>query len=286
MAFPQLSAPVRCRTERVPHGGVLFHRRHRPEGRRGPAALAGLPRFVDRAGQPLPVQRRARAGAPGVHATGHQPGRPVHRPRPVQVGQRLVRPRQRGRGPPGPGPAVQVGGPGRRRREPLLRRRVRRLVPQRPRRRRGHQPGHRVLTPPVRSRPAVHRSQRGGHLQRGHRLRHAGAPVGSGHPAAGRRGHVPGQEQGPVTGRGVRRVAPGEVGGPPGDLRRSPPLHRPRRAGGALPAHRLGQGRPHRGHGGAGPLAPPVPGTARTDGIHPLRRGDRPHLLAGAVGPP
>ena len=134
------------------------------------------------------------------------------------------------------------------------------LVPQRPRRRRGHQPGHRVLAPAVRSRPAVHRSQRGGHLQRGHRLRHAGPPVGPGHPAAGRRGHVPGQEQGPVPGGGVRRVAPGEVGGPPRDLRRPPPLHRPRRAGGALPAHRLGQGRPHRGHGGAGPLAPPVRG--------------------------
>ena len=26
--------------------------------------------------------------------TGHQPGRPVHRPRPVQAGQRLVRSRQ------------------------------------------------------------------------------------------------------------------------------------------------------------------------------------------------
>ena len=67
-----------------------------------------------------------------------------------------------------------------------------------------------------------------------------GRQIGPGHPPAGRRGHVPGQEQGPVAGRGVRRVAPGQVGGPPRDLRRPAPLDRPRRAGRPLPAHRLG----------------------------------------------
>ena len=112
----------------------------------------------------------------------------------------------------------------------------------------------------------------------------AGPPDGPGHPATGRRGHVPGQEQGPVAGRGVRRVAAGQVGRPTRDLRRSAPLHRPQRAGRPLPADRLGGRRPHRGHGGAGPVAPPVPGPARPDGIHPLRRGDRSHLLARPLG--
>ena len=99
--------------------------------------------------------------------------------------------------------------------------------------------------------------------QRRDLLRDAGPPVGPGHPPAGRRGHVPGQEQGPVPGRGVRRVAPGQVRGPTRDLRRSAPLDRPQRAGRPLPAHRLGQGRPDRGHGGTGAVAPPVAGTAR-----------------------
>ena len=132
VAVPQLAAPVGRRPGRRPHGGVLVHRRHRPQGGRGPAALAGLPRLAHRAGQPLPVQRRARARADGVDAAGDQPGRPVHRPRPVQAGQRLLRPRQWRRGPVGPGPAVQVGGARRRRGQPVLGRRVRRAVPQRP----------------------------------------------------------------------------------------------------------------------------------------------------------
>ncbi len=117
-------------------------------------------------------------------------------------------------------------------------------------------------------------------------VRHAGPPERPGHPPAVRRGHVPGQEQGPVTGRGVRRVAAGQVGGPTRDLRRPAPLHRPQRAGRPLPAHRLGQRRPHRGHGGAGPLEPSVAGPARAHGVHPLRRGDRPHLQARTLGPP
>ena len=41
------------------------------------------------------LQRRARARAADVHAERHQPGRPLHRPRPLQARQRLVRPRQR-----------------------------------------------------------------------------------------------------------------------------------------------------------------------------------------------
>ena len=51
---------------------------------------------------------------------GHQPGRPLHRPRPLQAGQRLLRPRQRRRGAAGAGPPVQVGGPQGRRRQPVL----------------------------------------------------------------------------------------------------------------------------------------------------------------------
>ena len=113
VALPQLTAPVRDRTAGRAHGGVLVHRRHRPEGGRGPTALAGLPRLPHRARQPVALQRRTRAGTDGVPAAGDQPGRPVHRPRPVQAGQRLVRPRQRRRGAAGPGPAVQVGGTGR-----------------------------------------------------------------------------------------------------------------------------------------------------------------------------
>ena len=107
-------------------GGVLVHRRHRPQGGRSPAPLAGLPRLPHRTGQPLAVQRRARARAAGVHAAGHQPGRPLHRPRPLQAGQRLLRSCQWRRGAVGPGPAVQVGRARRRRGQPVLGRRVRR----------------------------------------------------------------------------------------------------------------------------------------------------------------
>ena len=138
VALAQLTPALGCGPERVAHGGLLVHRRHRPKGRRSPAPLARLPRLPHRPGQPLAVQRRTRARAVGVHATGHQPGRALHRPRPVQAGQRLLRPRQRRRGAAGPGPAVQVGRPGRGRGQSLLRRRVRRAVPQRPRRRGGH----------------------------------------------------------------------------------------------------------------------------------------------------
>ncbi len=96
VAVGQRPAPVGGGPDRGADGGLLVHRRHRPQGGRGPAALAGLPRLADRARQPVAVQRRTRARADGVHAAGHQPGRALHRPRPLQAGQRLVRPRRAG----------------------------------------------------------------------------------------------------------------------------------------------------------------------------------------------
>ena len=121
MAVAQLTAPFRRRPGRRADGGVLVHRRDRSQGGRSPAPLAGLSRLPHRARQPLPVQRRARARAAGVDAAGNQPGGAVHRPRPLQAGQRLLRPRQWRRGAVGTGPEVQVGRTRRRRGQPVLR---------------------------------------------------------------------------------------------------------------------------------------------------------------------
>ena len=161
----------------VAHGGVLVHRRHRPQGGRGPAPLAGLPRLADRARQPLALQRRARARAAGVDAAGHQPGRAVHRPRPLQAGQRLVRPRQRGRGAAGAGPAVQVGRPRRRRGQPVLAATSSSCCAATSTTSTSPSSLATEYSPAaVRTGPAVDRPQGGGHLQRRRVLRDAGTP--------------------------------------------------------------------------------------------------------------
>ena len=134
--------------------------------------------------------------------TRHQPGRALHRPRPLQAGQRLLRPLERRRGPPRPGPA------GSRRR------------PSGPATWSAGSPvtsssccaatsatsqhavsaGQGVLAGPGRRPvPALHRSRRSwSRAASGVSFVDARAPDRPGHPPAGRHGHVPGQEQGPV----------------------------------------------------------------------------------------
>ena len=110
VAVGELPAAVGREPRRRPHGRLLVHRRDRPAGRRGAAAVARLSRLAHRARQPLVLQRRARARAAPVDAERHQPGRALHRPRPLQVGQRLLRPRRGRRTAAQAGPPVQGGG--------------------------------------------------------------------------------------------------------------------------------------------------------------------------------
>ena len=273
----------------VAHGGVLVHRRHRPQGRRGPAPLARLPRLADRARQPLAVQRRARARAAGLHADG-APTWPSSSSTSTGSSWSTTRSAT-----PAATRCCWPWPSGSSRRSAagdvvsrfsgdefvVLCRNVhdveRRRQPGRPSTR-GCWPSRSSCRPDA---TVVVTCSVGVSFV------DAGSPDRPGHPPAGRRGHVPGQEQGPVAGRGVRRVAPGEVGGPPRDLRRPAPLASTTTS---WPSTTSPSPRWHddrivamealvRWHH-------PVPRPARADGVHPLRRGDRPHLLARPVGPP
>ena len=102
------------------------HRHHRPQAARGAAPPRRAPRPADRAGQPRPVPRAPRAGAPAAAAAGLARRGPVPRPRRLQGGQRLARPSGR-RPAPGRGrPSPERRDPGRRHRGPPGRRRVHR----------------------------------------------------------------------------------------------------------------------------------------------------------------
>ena len=125
--------------------------RHRAQPRPGPAGPPGRPRRPHRPAQPglLPGQDRPR---PGPHPA--QPllgGRALPGPGPVQVHQRLARPRRRRPAAGRPGQAPPGRHPARRHRGPLRRRRVHH--PLRGHRRRGPRPGHRRAGRPGGHRP-------------------------------------------------------------------------------------------------------------------------------------
>ena len=85
--------------QEVQEARVLRHlrrgaRHHRPQARRGSDLLPGLPRHPDRPAEPHPVQGPPGPGRDPGQAQGDRAGGDVHRPRPLQAGQRHARPRQ------------------------------------------------------------------------------------------------------------------------------------------------------------------------------------------------
>ena len=103
-------------------------RHQRAEVDPGPARAPGHPRSAHRPAQPAAVPGARRAGPRAERPLRHDGGGAVPRPRPLQAGERLVRPHSRRRAArAGRRPAPQLRASWRRRR-PLRRRRVRRAL--------------------------------------------------------------------------------------------------------------------------------------------------------------
>jgi CheY-like chemotaxis protein len=243
--------------------GILRHlrrraRHHRPQARGRGDLLPGLPRHPDRPAEPHPVQGPPRPGRHPGQAQADRARGDVHRPGPLQAGQRHPRPRegrraaQAGRRAPEGMPAQgrYAGAPGRRR----IHHRAARAARPRRRQRRGRQVP-RMPAPALRpGRP------RSAHLGLD---RHRGLPdprrIDRRTAAPRRHRHVPGQGTGQERPRLLRPVDAGSLAPEDRAGTEPAPRARTRRTGNVLPAADRPDRRPHRRRRGADALEPPDP---------------------------